>query len=125
LFTDDDELRLLNKNYRGVDKPTNVLSFSADSIDNIQGDHGECANLDDDLYCCNVCVLGSVAVAYETVELEAIEQEKTFEDHCKHIIVHSVLHLLGYDHVGRSDAEEMEALETKILASLNVANPYQ
>jgi probable rRNA maturation factor len=118
LFTDDEELQMLNKTYRGIDKPTNVLSFPADSLADIPEDEydGDC--------CCNSCILGSVAMAYETIERESEEQEKAFEEHLKHMIVHSVLHLLGYDHSNLQQAEQMEQLEIRILGNLNVANPY-
>ncbi|MDR2794639.1 MAG: rRNA maturation RNase YbeY [Holosporaceae bacterium] len=135
LFTDDEELQILNKIYRGVDKTTNVLAFPADSIDNIEGDHSEYTEDDDsdncdvhgendDTYCCNICILGSAALAYDTIERESLEQGKTFEDHLKHLVVHAVLHLLGYDHIDSSRAEQMEDLEIKILSHLEVANPY-
>ncbi|MDR2681752.1 MAG: rRNA maturation RNase YbeY [Holosporaceae bacterium] len=131
LFTDDEELQILNKTYRGVDNPTNVLAFPADSIDNIEGDHQEESHQEYQEYdedsatcCCNLCILGSVALAYETIEREAREQKKIFDDHLRHLVVHAVLHLLGYDHIGSSDAEQMENLEIKILSHLSIANLY-
>ncbi|MDR1362098.1 MAG: rRNA maturation RNase YbeY [Holosporaceae bacterium] len=125
LFTDDEELKILNKTYRGIDKPTNVLSFPASSLDTRLADECDCCNnYETDGYCCNICVLGSVAMAYEIIELESREQEKTFDDHLKHMVIHSVLHLLGYDHSGHQQAELMEQLEIKILGDLNIANPY-
>ena len=124
LFTDDEEVRVLNKTYRGIDKPTNVLSFPADDIDDIESDFGDVCGCD--TLGCSTCILGSVAIAYETVERETDEQtDVSFDDHLRHLIVHSVLHLLGYDHIGDAEAEQMESLEIKILESLNVANPYQ
>ncbi|MDR3180118.1 MAG: rRNA maturation RNase YbeY [Holosporaceae bacterium] len=136
LFTDDEELQILNKIYRGIDKPTNVLAFPADSIDNIKGDHPKYYEDDysdngdvsdeknENIYCCNICILGSVALAYDTVERESIEQRKTFEDHLRHLVIHAVLHLLGYDHGDSSRAEQMEDLEIRILSHLKIANPY-
>ncbi|GHT94403.1 endoribonuclease YbeY [Alphaproteobacteria bacterium] len=124
LFTDDGELQILNNTYRGIDKPTNVLSFPADSIDNVLGD-GYGSDEENDGECCsNWCVLGSIAMAYETIDRESTEQEKSFDNHLMHLVVHGVLHLLGYDHGDSSNAEQMENLEIKILSGLNVANPY-
>ncbi|MDR2268306.1 MAG: rRNA maturation RNase YbeY [Holosporaceae bacterium] len=120
LFTDDKELHVLNKTYCGIDNPTNVLSFPADSLADIPTDD----EYDDNDCYCNSCILGSVAMAYETIERESVEQGKAFEEHLKHMIVHSVLHLLGYDHSNPPQAERMEQLEIKILGDLNIANPY-
>ena len=116
LFTNDDEIHALNKTFRGVDKPTNVLSFPSFQSDPLEEDE-----MDED----EPCVLGSVAVAYETTFREAEEQGKTFEDHLKHLIVHSLLHLLGYDHINDNEAEEMESLEVEILQKINVEDPYK
>ncbi|MDR0968542.1 MAG: rRNA maturation RNase YbeY [Holosporaceae bacterium] len=108
LFTTDEEVRSLNKTYRGINKPTNVLSFPADILS------------EDAEY----CILGSIALAFETVEREAREQKKSFYDHLKHLLVHGMLHLFRYDHAEESEAEQMEALEAKILKKLNVKDPY-
>ncbi|MBR1733926.1 MAG: rRNA maturation RNase YbeY [Alphaproteobacteria bacterium] len=123
LFTNDEEVQVLNRTYRGIDKPTNVLSFPADNIDDIESDCGDVCCCDN--FGCNICILGSVALAYETVEREVEDTDISFDDHLKHLIIHSVLHLLGYDHIGEAEAEQMESLEIKILKSLNVADPYQ
>lgn len=127
LFTNDSEVQLLNKTYRGVDKPTNVLSFPSDSIDNVYSDtwHDIPPDEEDEQYCCNICILGSIAIAYETVDRESIEQEKNFNDHLSHLIVHSVLHLLGHDHISEAAAEQMESIEIKVLSKLNIKNPYE
>ncbi len=116
LFANDEEVKLLNKTYRGIDKATNVLSFPANSIET-QDDYEE-----DE---CNIIILGSVALAYETIENESIDQNKNIEDHISHLIVHSVLHLLGYDHIDSVEAKHMEDLEIQILSTLNVHNPYE
>jgi len=101
VLADDGFVQNLNRDYRDKDKPTNVLSFPQDSP-----------------------MLGDVVLAYETVKREAEEQDKAFEDHAAHLLVHGVLHLLGYDHENDEDAEEMEALEVEILNGLGIANPY-
>jgi probable rRNA maturation factor len=107
---DDRAMRKLNKTYRGKDKPTNVLSFPAgESVESKRATNP----------------LGDVAVALETVKREAKVQGKTVDDHLTHLMVHAVLHLLGYDHESDPDAEEMEALERKALATLGVADPYR
>ena len=139
LCTGDDEIRVLNKTYRGIDSPTNVLSFPMESdsgyddFDCVCG--GDCHCSDSSgcgCGCCNVdaeqdampCVLGCSAFAYETIDKESREQGKSFDDHMKHLVVHSVLHLLGYDHVEDEEAEKMEDLEVKILQTIGVGNPY-
>ncbi|MDR1375779.1 MAG: rRNA maturation RNase YbeY [Holosporaceae bacterium] len=119
LFTNDYEVRLLNKTYRGIDKPTNVLSFPTNStLPKIDGD---CLEEKD----APICVLGSVALAYETIKRESLDQSKSMENHLKHLIVHSMLHLLGHSHDDPVAAEKMESLEIVILRKLNVSNPYQ
>ncbi|MBU0725604.1 MAG: rRNA maturation RNase YbeY [Alphaproteobacteria bacterium] len=109
-LTDDAELQALNRQYRGQDKPTNVLSFPADDSDHFEGEPKP---------------LGDIALAYETVVREASEQGKTLSDHTLHLIVHGSLHLLGYDHEVESEATRMEALEIQILGGLGIADPYQ
>ncbi len=110
LLTDDRTIHTLNKEYRGVDKPTNVLSFAA--LD------------DEDEPIVDLLLLGDIAVAFETTAREAQEQNKTLAEHFFHLIVHGVLHLIGYDHVEDADAEEMEALETRIMTDNDMADPY-
>ncbi len=108
VLTDDARIRILNRDWRGFDKPTNVLSFpAADADDDEPGP-----------------LLGDVVVARETTEREAIEEGKAFEDHLAHLLVHGLLHLFGFDHETDAEAEEMEALEVEILAGLGVADPY-
>ena len=98
----DDFVQGLNRDYRSKDKPTNVLSFPQD-----------------------LPMLGDIVFAYETVQREATEQEKSFDDHLLHLTVHGTLHLLGYDHIDDGEAEEMEALEINILEAMGVKNPYE
>lgn len=109
LFADDAALQALNRQYRGQDKPTNVLSFPSDRSTFPPG---------------IAAPLGDVALARETVAAEARAQGKSPRDHTLHLIVHGTLHLLGYDHQISAQAEEMEQLETEILARLGVADPY-
>lgn len=132
LFANDSEIHLLNKTYRGVDRPTNVLSFPVFEPDDIPLGHHKHS---EHCHCCEhdhsedekgePCILGSIAIAYETTAREAEEQGKTFGEHLRHLIVHSLLHLLGYDHVEEIEAEKMENLEVKILEKIGVGDPYQ
>ncbi len=108
-FADADEIQALNNDYRSKDKPTNVLSFPA-----------TCNLPESDVY-----FLGDLIICLTVVEAEAIEQEKTFNDHLAHMVTHGVLHLLGYDHIIDEEAEEMESLEIEILEALSIANPYE
>lgn len=103
VLTDDAEIQTLNAQWRGKDKPTNVLSFPQEEE----------------------TLLGDIVLALETVQREAEDQEKTLEDHTAHLFVHGLLHLLGYDHeTGEADAEEMEGLEIAICTQLGIKNPY-
>ena len=116
LFTTDPEVQLLNKNFRSKDQPTNVLSFPDTELTP--------ENLKTALMFDEPLLLGDIALAEETILKEAIAQEKTAPDHLTHLILHGILHLLGYDHVVDSDAEQMEQLEIKLLAELGIQNPY-
>lgn len=111
LLTDDAAVQALNRDYRGQDKPTNVLSFAA---------------LDDDMPTPDDAplLLGDIIVAFETVMAEAARDAKTPADHFSHLVVHGMLHLLGFDHDDETQAETMEALEVKILSRLGIADPY-
>lgn len=109
LFADDETVQDLNKKWRDQDKPTNVLSFpGGDESGPVYGP-----------------LLGDVVFALETVIREAKEGNKPFENHLSHLIVHGILHLFGYDHQIEEDAEQMEGLERRILAKLNIPDPYE
>ena len=108
-LSDDAEVQQLNKQFREKDKPTNVLSFPADI---------EFTDPDEPLY------IGDIIFAMPTVAKEASEQGKTFEHHLKHLTVHGVLHLFGYDHMEESEAQVMESLEIDILDGLKIKDPY-
>ena len=110
LLTDDASMRRLNAQWRGVDKPTNVLSFPPASGPGQQVGA--------------VKSLGDIAIAYETTAREAAEEEKPFADRVSHLAVHGFLHLLGYDHDSETAAAMMEQLERVILARLGVPDPY-
>lgn len=101
------ESQALNDQYRGKDKPTNVLSFPFDMPDGIELD-----------------LLGDLVICADVVSREAIEQNKPLFDHWCHMVIHGVLHLLGFDHINNLEAEEMEQLEREILASLAIPDPY-
>jgi probable rRNA maturation factor len=111
MLTDDAGIRTLNSNWRGIDKPTNVLSFPA-----LQPDAGA----PDDA----PRMLGDIAIAYETTRKEADDEQKPFDHHLSHLAVHGFLHLIGYDHEKDGDAEAMESLEQEILAQLGIPDPY-
>jgi len=107
LLTDDAAVRVLNRDWRGIDKPTNVLSFPH------QGDPGPFA------------LIGDVAIAYETLARESAAEGKPFLHHLAHLAVHGFLHLMGYDHETDSQADAMEQLERDILARLEIPDPYR
>jgi probable rRNA maturation factor len=112
MLTDDAGIRTLNSNWRGIDKPTNVLSFPALQPTGPRGP-------DDAPH-----MLGDIAIAYQTTRKEADDEQKPFDHHLSHLAVHGFLHLIGYDHEKDDDAEVMEALETEILAQLGIPDPY-
>ena len=112
MLTDDSGIRTLNSNWRGIDKPTNVLSFPALQPSGPGGP--------DDA----PRMLGDIAIAYETTRAEADDEQKPFDHHLSHLAVHGFLHLIGYDHEKDDDAEAMELLELEILAELGIPDPY-
>jgi probable rRNA maturation factor len=104
LLTDDEAARRLNHRFRGQDAATNVLAFPAAAN---AGDH-----------------LGDIALAFGVCAREAAEQDKALGDHLRHLVIHGVLHLLGYDHQVEDQARRMEEVERDLLAALGVADPY-
>lgn len=105
----DDMVRDLNRRFRGKDKPTNVLSFPAPEVNAAEGENQS---------------LGDIVLALETIEHEAASLGVTVAHHLQHLTVHGLLHLLGFDHQSAVDATEMEGLETEMLASFGVPDPY-
>lgn len=112
-FTDDKNIQKLNKEFRNIDKSTNVLSFPL-----YEKEFFDVVKYED------YVALGDVVLALETIKNESFEQNKSFMDHLIHLVVHSLLHLLGYDHVEEKDAEEMEGIEIVVLSKFGVENPY-
>jgi len=118
---DDARIAALNTEFRGKPVPTNVLSWpSEDRAADAAGDmpqlpEGQADDREE---------LGDIAISYETCAREAAEQGKSLDDHVTHLIVHAVLHLLGYDHIDDADAALMEGTEIRVLAKLGVTNPY-
>ena len=108
LLSDDDHVKSVNQEWRGIDQPTNVLSFPAVEVAKLA----------------RAPFLGDIIIAYETVDREAKAEGKAFADHYAHLVVHGFLHLLGFDHINEADADTMEALEIKILAGLDIPDPY-
>jgi probable rRNA maturation factor len=109
LLSDDQTVRALNRQWRGLDRPTNVLSFPA-AVPKNDGIPP---------------MLGDIAIAYETLAREAAEESKPLLHHLAHLVVHGYLHLMGYDHQSESEAEAMEALERDILLGLRIPDPYR
>ena len=110
LLTNDQQMRSLNNRYRNKDAPTNVLSFPSPENTAMAEDAGH--------------VLGDIALSAQTIIREAAEQSKTVPDHLAHLLVHGLLHLLGYDHDVDDEAAVMEQLEIDILGTMDVPNPY-
>jgi probable rRNA maturation factor len=106
-FVDDEEGQALNRDYRGRDRPTNVLSFPFEAPPGVE-----------------LPLLGDLVLCHPVVLREAAEQGKTQQDHYAHLVIHGMLHLLGHDHLEEREAEEMERLEREILTDFAIADPY-
>ncbi|MDO9411931.1 MAG: rRNA maturation RNase YbeY [Pseudolabrys sp.] len=109
LLTDDSAVRVLNREWRGIDKATNVLSFPAPEA-MAKGAAG---------------ILGDIVIAYETVARESADEKREFLHHLTHLTVHGYLHLVGYDHQDDAQANEMESLESKIMTHMQLPDPWQ
>jgi probable rRNA maturation factor len=105
VLTDDSSIRALNRQWRGIDKPTNVLSFPVRSFD-------------------GPAMFGDIVIAYETLRRECDEEGRIFLHHLAHLTVHGFLHLIGFDHAVDAEAEEMEGLESKIMLRMNLPDPW-
>lgn len=126
-FADAAESQQLNTTYRGRAKPTNVLSFPVvDEAEQWLPAFANTEPLGDEnaLGLGRLILLGDLVLCPSIVENEASEQKKSLEDHWAHLLIHGLLHLLGFDHIGEDDAEEMESLEIEALRSLGIPNPY-
>lgn len=106
-IVDSEESQVLNTEYRGKDKPTNVLSFPFEVPEGVP-----------------MNLLGDLVICAEVVENEATEQDKLLTHHWAHMVIHGCLHLLGFDHINDDEAEAMEALERELLAKLDIPDPY-
>lgn len=111
-IVDESESAALNSQYRHKDRPTNVLSFPSDLPDAVSA-------------ILETYPLGDLVICQSVVQREAHEQGKSLNDHWAHMVIHGVLHLLGFDHQNDSEAEQMESLEVKILTSFNINDPYE
>ena len=114
-LTRNEDVRALNRQWRGKDRPTNVLSFplleEQELLDaNVAGPE---------------MLLGDIVLAHGVCLNEATEKGVSFEDHASHLVIHGMLHLLGYDHLDEEEAEDMEACEVRALSRLGIANPYE
>jgi probable rRNA maturation factor len=129
VLTDDSAIRALNRDWRGKDQPTNVLSFPANApSQSLPVKRGKAragvASRRADAQRGRVRLLGDIVIAYETMAREALAEQRPFRHHLAHLAVHGFLHLVGHDHAAEAEAEAMEALEIAVLARLNVPNPY-
>ncbi len=113
-LSDDAYIHQLNRDFRQIDRPTNVLSFANLDFEDFERDN----NLFDEV------ALGDIVIAFETMQREAGEQQVTLHAHFCHLLTHGLLHLAGYDHQTADEAAQMEGIEIAVLAHLNIANPY-
>lgn len=113
VLTNDEEIQVLNRQYRGKDKPTNVLSFPQEAEISDMRDLDTCV------------LLGDIVLSIDTIQREVAQQQKLMHHHLAHLIIHGTLHLVGYDHESDEDADIMEGLEIDILRQHAIANPYE
>lgn len=116
LLSNDEQVHRLNREFRGADKPTNVLSFPSYQL--VDGDY-KGLGLGAEFY------LGDVAISYTTLYNESLEQGKDFRSHYLHLLLHGFLHLVGFDHIEEHEADKMEAFEVEILTCFGIKSPYQ
>ena len=114
-LSNDSQIKQLNSEFRNLDKPTNVLSFA--NIDDEEFEHYLSIN--------KQIELGDIIISLQTMLEQSQQEEISLHDHYCHILIHALLHLLGYDHIEQEEAEEMESEEIRILQTLNIANPYK
>jgi len=111
IFTNNEEIRKVNKDFRGKDKATNIISMQLEKFDGyVKKEY---------------VFLGELVLAVEKIEEEVLVEGKTFFNHCSHLIVHGILHLMGYDHQVDSDQNLMEMIEVQILKTLDIPSPYR
>jgi len=110
-IVDEAESQSLNHQYRGKDRPTNILSFPMELPEDVSKE-------------LDMLMLGDLVICLPVVENEARQQGKDLKSHWAHMVIHGMLHLQGYDHISASDAEAMESLEIKLLQKININNPY-
>lgn len=126
LFTDDAQVKELNSQFRQKDQPTNVLSFPTYTLKDLDSMEPRLdANLSPENLSHPPLTLGDIALAFETIMRESVQQSKPFKNHLTHLMIHGTLHLLGYDHEEDSERELMEFLEISILKNLHIDNPYE
>lgn len=114
-LSDDAHVHALNKEFRGMDRPTNVLSFANLDFDNFAAESELFGEIE----------LGDIIIAFETMQREAELEKISLHDHFCHLLAHGLLHLLGFDHIEEDEAEYMESFEVAVLQNLGIANPYK
>ena len=118
LLTNNNQIRKLNQNYRQKHKATNILAFPLYDI-NLRNNK----NISEYLFDNNL-MLGDLVLSLEYIKNESVEQDKNFDHHLKHLLLHGLLHLIGYDHIDNNDRKTMEELEINILKEFNIKDPY-